>query len=118
MYNGALKTYLYSLLTNVSITTGRLGNEKYKSKVVYKTLNPSWLEQFDLHLYDDQSQELEVTVWDKDRSKDDFMGRYFISIKNLQLLNKKIVFDETYAVFKAAPEIFIFRILLIESQVN
>ena len=53
----------------------RLGNEKYKSKVIYKSLNPSWLEQFDLHLYDDQSQELEVTVWDKDRSKDDFMGR-------------------------------------------
>nr|CAD7198985.1 unnamed protein product [Timema douglasi] len=54
----------------------RLGNEKYKSKVIYKTLNPSWLEQFDLHLYDDQSQDLEVTIWDKDRSKDDFMGRY------------------------------------------
>jgi Ca2+-dependent lipid-binding protein len=52
-----------------------LGREKYKSKVVYKSLNPSWLEQFDLHLYDDQSQELEVTIWDKDRSKDDFMGR-------------------------------------------
>nr|CAD7264653.1 unnamed protein product [Timema shepardi] len=33
----------------------RLGNEKYKSKVIYKTLNPSWLEQFDLHLYDDQT---------------------------------------------------------------
>lgn len=54
----------------------RLGSEKYKSKVIYKTLNPRWLEQFDFHLYDDQSQELEVTVWDKDRSKDDFMGRY------------------------------------------
>ncbi|PSN44732.1 hypothetical protein C0J52_20351 [Blattella germanica] len=40
----------------------RLGNEKYKSKVIYKSLNPSWLEQFDLHLYDDQSQELEVTA--------------------------------------------------------
>ncbi|CAB3370494.1 Hypothetical predicted protein [Cloeon dipterum] len=56
----------------------RLGSEKYKSKVVYKSLSPSWLEQFDLHLYDDQSQELEITVWDKDqRSKDDFMGRGF-----------------------------------------
>ncbi|XP_065348963.1 multiple C2 and transmembrane domain-containing protein isoform X4 [Cloeon dipterum] len=56
----------------------RLGSEKYKSKVVYKSLSPNWLEQFDLHLYDDQSQELEITVWDKDqRSKDDFMGRGF-----------------------------------------
>ncbi|XP_059487628.1 multiple C2 and transmembrane domain-containing protein isoform X3 [Neocloeon triangulifer] len=56
----------------------RLGSEKYKSKVIYKSLSPTWLEQFDLHLYDDQSQELEITVWDKDqRSKDDFMGRGF-----------------------------------------
>lgn len=53
----------------------RLGNEKYKSKVAYKTLNPKWLEQFDLHLYDDQSQELEITVWDKDWTSDDFMGK-------------------------------------------
>ncbi|XP_054277669.1 multiple C2 and transmembrane domain-containing protein-like isoform X2 [Macrosteles quadrilineatus] len=62
----------------------RLGNEKYKSKVCYKTLNPSWLEQFDLHLYDDQSQELELTVWDKDRSKDDFMGRCSIDLSQLE----------------------------------
>lgn len=54
----------------------RLGNEKFKSKVVWKTLHPSWLEQFDLHLYDDQEQVLEVTVWDKDKqTKDDFLGR-------------------------------------------
>ncbi|XP_021928655.1 multiple C2 and transmembrane domain-containing protein 1 isoform X1 [Zootermopsis nevadensis] len=62
----------------------RLGNEKYKSKVTYKSLNPSWLEQFDLHLYDDQSQELEVTIWDKDRSKDDFMGRCTIDLSCLE----------------------------------
>lgn len=62
----------------------RLGSEKYKSKVVYKSLNPSWLEQFDLHLYDDQSQELEVTIWDKDRSKDDFMGRCIIDLSRLE----------------------------------
>lgn len=65
----------YRVWENYVILCFRLGSEKYKSKVVYKSLNPSWLEQFDLHLYDDQSQELEVTVWDKDRSKDDFMGR-------------------------------------------
>ncbi|XP_042872234.1 multiple C2 and transmembrane domain-containing protein-like isoform X5 [Penaeus japonicus] len=54
----------------------RLGNEKYKSKVEMHTLTPKWLEQFDFHLFEDQSQLLELTVWDKDvRSKDDFMGR-------------------------------------------
>ncbi|XP_063222777.1 multiple C2 and transmembrane domain-containing protein isoform X3 [Bacillus rossius redtenbacheri] len=65
-------------------TKFRLGNEKYKSHVVYKSLNPSWLEQFDLHLYDDQSQELEVTVWDKDRAKDDLMGRCVLDLSQLE----------------------------------
>ncbi|KAF9795988.1 hypothetical protein SFRURICE_010085 [Spodoptera frugiperda] len=63
----------------------RLGNEKYKSKVVWKSLHPSWLEQFDLHLYDDQEQILEVTVWDKDKqSKDDFIGRCAIDLSRLE----------------------------------
>ncbi|XP_053619978.1 multiple C2 and transmembrane domain-containing protein isoform X5 [Plodia interpunctella] len=63
----------------------RLGNEKYKSKVVWKSLHPSWLEQFDLHLYDDQEQILEVTVWDKDKqTKDDFLGRCTIDLSKLE----------------------------------
>ncbi|XP_028170573.1 multiple C2 and transmembrane domain-containing protein isoform X4 [Ostrinia furnacalis] len=63
----------------------RLGNEKYKSKVVWKTLHPSWLEQFDLHLYDDQEQILEVTVWDKDKqTKDDYIGRCTIDLSKLE----------------------------------
>lgn len=63
----------------------RLGNEKYKSKVVWKSLHPSWLEQFDLHLYDDQEQVLEVTVWDKDKqTKDDFLGRCTIDLSKLE----------------------------------
>ncbi|KAH0809663.1 hypothetical protein GEV33_013128 [Tenebrio molitor] len=45
----------------------RLGNEKYKSRIVWRSLNPRWLEQFDLHLYDDGDQQLEITAWDKDR---------------------------------------------------
>lgn len=53
----------------------RLGNEKYKSRVIWRSLNPRWVEQFDLHLYDDGDQQLEITVWDKDRSRDDFIGR-------------------------------------------
>ncbi|XP_055687103.1 multiple C2 and transmembrane domain-containing protein isoform X2 [Lutzomyia longipalpis] len=37
----------------------RLGNEKYKSKNSWRS---RWLEQFDLHLFDDE-QNLEVSVW-------------------------------------------------------
>ncbi|XP_011503510.1 PREDICTED: multiple C2 and transmembrane domain-containing protein 1 [Ceratosolen solmsi marchali] len=64
----------------------RLGSEKYKSKVANKTLNPIWLEQFDLHLYEDPyvGQELEVTLWDRDRShQDDLMGRVVIDLTTL-----------------------------------
>ena len=43
---------------------------------MYETLDPKWQEQFELYLYEDQCQDLDITVWDKDqRSKDDFMGR-------------------------------------------
>ncbi|KAK3888034.1 hypothetical protein Pcinc_007895 [Petrolisthes cinctipes] len=63
----------------------RLGNEKYKSKVEVHTLNPKWLEQFDFHSFEDQSQILEITVWDKDvRSKDDFMGKCNIDISEYE----------------------------------
>lgn len=40
-----------------------------------KTLNPRWLEQFDLHMFDDQTSHLELAVWDHDQGKDDIMGR-------------------------------------------
>ncbi|GLV39850.1 Multiple C2 domain and transmembrane region protein [Carabus blaptoides fortunei] len=62
----------------------RLGNEKYKSRVVWRSLNPRWLEQLDLHLYDDGDQQLELTVWDKDRARDDFIGRCVIDLSLLE----------------------------------
>ncbi|CAG0923484.1 unnamed protein product [Notodromas monacha] len=48
-----------------------------------KTTAPKWLEQFDLHLYDDQSQLLEVTVWDNDPRKDEILGRCTINLSEL-----------------------------------
>ncbi|XP_076373658.1 multiple C2 and transmembrane domain-containing protein 1-like [Tachypleus tridentatus] len=63
----------------------RLGNEKYRSKVAIKTLNPKWMEQFDLHMYSDQSKMLEITVWDKDyHNKDDIMGRCTVDLNTLE----------------------------------
>ena len=41
-----------------------------------KTLNPSWLEMFDLRMYQGQTNSLEITVYDHDVGRDDFMGRY------------------------------------------
>ena len=63
-------------MVKIIMIYSRLSNERNKSKPIYETLNPRWLEQFDLSLFEDQSRELEITVWDKDqRTKDDFMGR-------------------------------------------
>ncbi|CAB4059734.1 unnamed protein product [Lepeophtheirus salmonis] len=63
-----------------------LGNDRYKSKPIYLTLNPKWMEQFDLTLFQDQSQELEITIWDKDqRTKDDFMGKCTVDLSSLAM---------------------------------
>ncbi|XP_044740729.1 multiple C2 and transmembrane domain-containing protein isoform X2 [Chrysoperla carnea] len=62
----------------------RLGNEKYKSRVFWRSTTPRWLEQFDLHLYDDGDQQLEVTVWDKERSRDDYIGRCVIDLTSME----------------------------------
>uniref|UniRef100_A0AC35TUN2 Multiple C2 and transmembrane domain-containing protein 1 n=1 Tax=Rhabditophanes sp. KR3021 TaxID=114890 RepID=A0AC35TUN2_9BILA len=43
----------------------RLGQEKYKSKVCQQTLAPQWLEQFDLHIFDEENHMLELCVLDK-----------------------------------------------------
>lgn len=64
-----------------------MGTEKYKSKVANKTLNPVWLEQFDLHLYEDPylGQDLEVTLWDRDKGhQDDLMGKTIINLATLE----------------------------------
>jgi hypothetical protein len=54
----------------------RLGGEKFKSKGNNQMPTPTWLEQFDLHLFDDQTQELEINVCVKDRSREEIVTRY------------------------------------------
>ncbi|XP_060576164.1 multiple C2 and transmembrane domain-containing protein 1-like isoform X3 [Ruditapes philippinarum] len=62
----------------------KLGNEKYRSKHKYKTLNPRWLEQFDLRLYQGQTSHLEIVMYDHDVGRDDFMGRAVIDLSKLE----------------------------------
>uniref|UniRef100_A0A8P4G6V6 Multiple C2 domains, transmembrane 2a n=1 Tax=Dicentrarchus labrax TaxID=13489 RepID=A0A8P4G6V6_DICLA len=56
------------------------GKQLYKSKVVYKNLNPRWNESFSYPLRD-----REHIVYDKNRTSDDFMGSSTICLKNLEL---------------------------------
>jgi hypothetical protein len=55
----------------------RLENERYKSKIVRRTLNPRYLEQFQFYIYDMNKTVLHVAVYDYDVSSnsDDFMGK-------------------------------------------
>ncbi|XP_027518745.1 multiple C2 and transmembrane domain-containing protein 1 isoform X5 [Corapipo altera] len=62
----------------------RMGHQKYKSKIVPKTLNPQWREQFDFHLYEERGGIIDITVWDKDAGKkDDFIGRCQVDLSTL-----------------------------------
>uniref|UniRef100_A0A674E9Y4 Multiple C2 domains, transmembrane 2a n=1 Tax=Salmo trutta TaxID=8032 RepID=A0A674E9Y4_SALTR len=49
------------------------GKTIYKSKIVYKNLNPKWTESFSFPLQD-REQVVDVRVYDKDLTTDDFMG--------------------------------------------
>ncbi|XP_029377993.1 multiple C2 and transmembrane domain-containing protein 2 isoform X1 [Echeneis naucrates] len=60
------------------------GKVFYKSKVVYKNLNPKWAESFS-HPLRDREHIVEVRVYDKNRTADDFMGSSLIPLKDLDL---------------------------------
>ncbi|XP_007545806.1 multiple C2 and transmembrane domain-containing protein 2 isoform X1 [Poecilia formosa] len=60
------------------------GKQFYKSKVVYKDLNPRWNESFS-HPLRDRNNDVELRVYDKNLTADDFMGSSTISLKNLEL---------------------------------
>ncbi|KAL6045545.1 hypothetical protein STEG23_026301, partial [Scotinomys teguina] len=62
----------------------RLGHQKYKSKIMPRTLNPQWREQFDFHLYEERGGIIDITAWDKDAGKrDDFIGRCQVDLSSL-----------------------------------
>ncbi|XP_049978160.1 multiple C2 and transmembrane domain-containing protein 1 isoform X1 [Alexandromys fortis] len=62
----------------------RLGHQKYKSKIMPKTLNPQWREQFDFHLYEERGGIIDITAWDRDAGKrDDFIGRCQVDLSSL-----------------------------------
>ncbi|XP_049904142.1 multiple C2 and transmembrane domain-containing protein 2-like isoform X1 [Epinephelus moara] len=60
------------------------GKTFYKSKVVYKDLNPKWNETFSLPVKD-LSQKLYIKVYDRDLTTDDFMGSASVTLSDLEL---------------------------------
>ncbi|KAF0043554.1 hypothetical protein F2P81_004891 [Scophthalmus maximus] len=59
------------------------GRTFYKSKVVYKNLNPTWNESFSLPVKD-LNQKLYIKVYDRDLTTDDFMGSASVVLSELE----------------------------------
>ncbi|XP_064191676.1 multiple C2 and transmembrane domain-containing protein 2-like [Anguilla rostrata] len=60
------------------------GKTVYKSKVISKNLNPIWNESFSLPMRS-LEQKLLVKVYDRDLTKDDFMGSACMNLSDLEL---------------------------------
>uniref|UniRef100_A0A667ZQU5 Multiple C2 and transmembrane domain-containing protein 2-like n=1 Tax=Myripristis murdjan TaxID=586833 RepID=A0A667ZQU5_9TELE len=60
------------------------GKTFYKSKVVYKNLNPTWNETFSLPVKD-LDQRLYIKVYDRDLTTDDFMGSASVLLSELEV---------------------------------
>ncbi|XP_036133765.1 multiple C2 and transmembrane domain-containing protein 2 isoform X2 [Molossus molossus] len=60
------------------------GKTLYKSKVIYKNLNPVWDEIVVLPIQS-LDQKLRVKVYDRDLTTSDFMGSAFVSLSDLEL---------------------------------
>ncbi|XP_032029311.1 extended synaptotagmin-1 isoform X6 [Hylobates moloch] len=58
----------------------KLAGRSFRSHVVREDLNPRWNEVFEVIVTSVPGQELEVEVFDKDLDKDDFLGRYKVSL--------------------------------------
>ncbi len=52
-------------------------------QVCQRTVEPKWLEQFDLHLFDEHQKRLEMMLFDKKTNL--FMGRCSIELDSLQM---------------------------------
>ncbi|XDV18731.1 hypothetical protein PO909_024368 [Leuciscus waleckii] len=60
------------------------GKTLYKSKVVYKNLNPIWNESFSFPIRN-LDQKLFIKVYDRDLTSDDFMGSHGVVLNTLEL---------------------------------
>uniref|UniRef100_A0A3P8NDT9 Extended synaptotagmin-like protein 1b n=1 Tax=Astatotilapia calliptera TaxID=8154 RepID=A0A3P8NDT9_ASTCA len=60
-----------------------VGEESFKSNVIKENLNPVWNEMYEVVLRPQSGQEMQVELYDKDMDKDDFLGRFKISVADI-----------------------------------
>nr|XP_046239960.1 extended synaptotagmin-1 isoform X2 [Scatophagus argus] len=60
-----------------------IGGETFTSQVIKGNLNPTWNEMYEVVLRPQSGQEVQVELFDKDMDKDDFLGRFRISVADI-----------------------------------
>ncbi|KAM6947937.1 extended synaptotagmin-1 [Lycodopsis pacificus] len=60
-----------------------VGGVAFKSNVIKENLNPVWNEMYEVVLRPQAGQEVQVELYDKDMDRDDFLGRYKISVADI-----------------------------------
>ncbi|CAJ1051129.1 extended synaptotagmin-1 isoform X2 [Xyrichtys novacula] len=60
-----------------------VGEFLFKSNVIKENLNPVWNEMYEVVLRPQSGQEVQVELFDKDMDKDDFLGRFKISVADI-----------------------------------
>ncbi|XP_078097638.1 multiple C2 and transmembrane domain-containing protein 2-like [Mustelus asterias] len=72
------------------------GKTLYKSKIMYKNLNPRWGETFVVPIKN-LNQKLYIKVYDRDLATDDFMGSAYLSLNDLEVnstVQKELQLDD------------------------
>jgi len=89
-----------------AVVTSTLSDQKFKTKIIKKSLNPTWEQEFIIYgdtLRDDE-EFLFIAVWDKDMISDDFLGEIEIKLNDLP---KNQLVDDWYTLYnepKQKPE--------------
>lgn len=60
-----------------------VGEVTFRSNVIKENLNPVWNEMYEVVLRPQPGQEVQVELFDKDMDKDDFLGRFKISMADI-----------------------------------
>ncbi|XP_030740660.1 extended synaptotagmin-3 [Echinops telfairi] len=71
-----------------------IGLQQFRSRTIYKNLNPTWNEVFELLVHEVPGQDLEVDLYDEDPDRDDFLGSLQICLGDV--LTNRVV-DEWFA---------------------
>ena len=59
--------------------------DKKQTKTCDGTVNPKWDQVLNFMVRDEASSQLQIEVWNKNPIKDDFMGKYNMSISGLEM---------------------------------